>query len=59
MFRKARSSPVRERVISTLSRPTCTVRKAPGLARSAERVAQNHIDSNRDSCSCRKISGSV
>src|SRR4051794_16313686 len=59
MLRNARSSPARLRVISTLSRPTCTVRNAPGRSRSALRTAQNHIASKRCSCSCRKTDGEV
>lgn len=49
----------RARVIRMLSRPTSTVRKAPGLGRSEERTAQNHIVSKMRSCSWAKISGSV
>jgi hypothetical protein len=44
---------------STLSRPIRTVRNSPGAASSAERTAQNRIDSKIFSCSTAKISSSV
>ncbi len=59
MFRNALTEPSRDREISTLSRPTWQVRKAPGLASSEARAAQNHMASNTRSCSWAKTSGAV
>ena len=47
------------RATITLSRPICTVRNPPGPATSAERMAQNHIDSKIAACSALKMPGSV
>ncbi len=58
-LKKARMDLSRERVTRMLSRPTSTVRKAPGLANSEERATQNHIVSKMRSCSWAKIPGSV
>jgi hypothetical protein len=58
-LRNALRLPWRSRAMSTLSRPTCTVRKSPGFARSLDLTAQNHISSKMFSCSRAKIAGSV
>ena len=42
-----------------LSRPTRTERKLPGLGRSLDRAAQNHMLSKIRDCSRAKNSGSV
>jgi hypothetical protein len=59
MLRKARSCPSRLRTTSTLSRPTWTFRNFPGVGRSADRTAQNHMVSKIRVCSREKTAGSV
>ena len=58
-LKNARTSPLRDRVISTLSRPTCTVLNARACRGRRTRTAQNHIDSKIFSCSIAKMVGSV
>ena len=57
MLKNARGSPLRLRLMMMLSRPTLTVLKSPGFARSLPRAAQNHICSKIFSCSFAKTSG--